>query len=421
MTWAIQVEHLSKEYEVGDLQTFDTLRDRLAHGARSLLRGAPPREHAGGTRIHHALQDINFSANQGEVLGIIGRNGAGKSTLLKILARVTSPTSGRARVRGRLAPLLEVGTGFNTELTGRENVYVNGTLLGMSRREIDAKFDEIVEFAGVHKYIDTPVKRYSSGMIVRLGFAVAAHLEPEILIVDEVLAVGDSAFQRRCLGKMNEFAGAGRTVLFVSHNMAAMVGFCSRVIWLDGGRVRTDGEATAVVQSYLTHSMSDARENRQWPPVEERKGNGAFHFTGCRLVDDAGQICDPVMVGQNVRFEVDFRTEPHGRRHGSVRLWLRAPDGRDLVLFATTMTGRDMEHVPAEGRLVCHIPRFSLGPGTYSVYLVGVLGQELSDMVETALVFDVVAGDYFGTGNSMTESVAFVIDHGWSLAEAPSA
>src|SRR5207247_905772 len=237
---AIRVENLSKRYEIGAAKRrHDTLRDQLADGLKALFRNkGQPRQRKESI---WALKDVSFEIKHGEVVGFIGRNGAGKSTLLKILSRITEPTAGHAEVRGRVGSLLEVGTGFHHELTGRENIYLNGAILGMKKAEIDRKFDEIVDFSGVEKFIDTPVKHYSSGMHVRLAFAVAAHLEPEILLVDEVLAVGDAAFQKKCLGKMGDVAKKGRTVLFVSHNMAAVTRLCPKAILLDNGSIALSG------------------------------------------------------------------------------------------------------------------------------------------------------------------------------------
>ena len=239
MSTAIQVDSLSKRYRIGEYHAaYGTLRETIVHASRRLTG----REHDTPAREIWALQDVSFDVPEGQVLGVIGRNGAGKSTLLKILTRIVTPTAGRAEIRGRVGSLLEVGTGFHPELTGRENMYLNGAILGMKRGEIEQRFDEIVDFSGVEKFIDTPVKRYSSGMYVRLAFAVAAHLEPEVMLVDEVLAVGDAEFQRRCLGRMEEFGNTGRTVVFVSHALPAIAQLCDRAIWIDSGRVVGDGE-----------------------------------------------------------------------------------------------------------------------------------------------------------------------------------
>src|SRR2546426_830352 len=255
---AIRVENLGKRYRIGQRLRYQTFRDALSgvlsapfRGAHSYLSGQRPSEcHHESDDVIWALKDVSFDVKYGEVIGVIGRNGAGKSTLLKILSRITKPTEGCAEIHGRVGSLLEVGTGFHPDLTGRENVYLNGTILGMKKREVDAKFEEIVDFSGVEKFIDTPVKRYSSGMRVRLAFSVAAHLEPEILIVDEVLAVGDAEFQKRCLGKMEDVASHGRTVLFVSHNMGAVSQLCDRCILLQDGGIRFDGETKEAVDIY---------------------------------------------------------------------------------------------------------------------------------------------------------------------------
>src|SRR5262245_45190098 len=226
-----------------------------------------------------ALRDVSFDTDEGEVVGIIGRNGAGKSTLLKILSRITHPTSGSARVNGRVAALLEVGTGFHDELTGRENIYLNGSILGMRKREVEERFDAIVDFSGVEQFIDTPIKHYSSGMRLRLGFAVAAHLEPDVLIVDEVLAVGDAAFQKKCLSAMHDLRGGGRTVLFVSHNMAAVENLCSRAIWISSGEVRMDGPTHAVIEAYMSTFASPGSASNALASVDGRRGTGEISYT----------------------------------------------------------------------------------------------------------------------------------------------
>jgi len=254
-----------------------------------------------------ALKDISFEVNQGEVLGIIGRNGAGKSTLLKILSRITEPTSGRAILRGRVASLLEVGTGFHPELTGRENIFLNGAILGMKKAEIARKFDEIVAFAEVERFIDTPVKRYSSGMYVRLAFAVAAHLEPEILIIDEVLAVGDAAFQRRCLGKMSEQAQSGKTVLFVSHNMAAVAQLCQHVIWVDAGKIKLRGHPDVVLSDYLSHESTLIAE-RRWLCERDAPGDEHVRLLAVRVLQE-NQVADVVDINQSANIEIAFAAQ----------------------------------------------------------------------------------------------------------------
>ena len=299
---AIAADGLSKRYRIGELQAgYGTLRESLVRATKRL---------AGGSNRHHyeelwALRDVSFSVPEGEVVGVIGRNGAGKSTLLKLLTRITTPTDGRAEIRGRVGSLLEVGTGFHPELTGRENIFLNGSVLGMKRREIAGKLDEIVEFAGIERFIDTPVKRYSSGMYVRLAFAVAAHLEPEILLVDEVLAVGDAEFQRRCLGRMQAFGQSGRTVLFVSHNMQAIARLCDRTILLDEGRIVRDGPSPEVVAQYLQSGLGIG-SSREWPDNASAPGNDVARLRWVRVVQD-GETADTVDVRHPIGVEIAFR------------------------------------------------------------------------------------------------------------------
>jgi len=301
MATAITVEGLSKRYRIGELQSaYGTLRDSLAAGARRLVR----RDHKPHYEEIWALKDVSFDVREGEVLGVIGRNGAGQSTLLKVLTRITTPTEGRATIRGRVSSLLEVGTGFHPELTGRENVFLNGSVLGMKRREIVRKFDDIIEFAGTEKFVDTPVKRYSSGMSVRLAFAVAAHLEPEIMLVDEVLSVGDAEFQRRCLGRMEDLSEAGRTVLFVSHNMQAVAQLCGRVIWLDAGRIVEDGQSAEVVARYL-QSGHGSGSRREWPDLASAPGDDLVRLRSVRVLQDDAEAA-AVDVRRPVGIEIGF-------------------------------------------------------------------------------------------------------------------
>ena len=301
MSAVITAESLSKRYRIGEMQgTYGTLRDSLVAAARRFARG----DHHQHYEEIWALRDVSFELAEGEVLGVIGRNGAGKSTLLKILTRITTPTSGRAEIRGRVGSLLEVGTGFHPELTGRENVYLNGSVLGMKRREIVAKFPAIVEFAGVEQFIDTPVKRYSSGMSVRLAFAVAAHLEPEVLLVDEVLAVGDAEFQRRCLGRMEDLSESGRTVIFVSHQMQAVAQLCDRVLWLDKGEIVKDGRGADVVASYLQSGIG-AGSSREWPDIESAPGDTLVRLRSVRVVQDEAEA-PAVDVTRPIGIEIGF-------------------------------------------------------------------------------------------------------------------
>jgi lipopolysaccharide transport system ATP-binding protein len=302
MATAITVDELSKRYRIGQYRSaYGTLRDSIAALATRLVHG---QLHAPEKDIW-ALREVSFDVEEGEVLGIVGRNGAGKSTLLKILTRITTPTEGRATIQGHVGSLLEVGTGFHSELTGRENVFLNGAVLGMKRREIARRFDEIVDFSGVAPFIDTPVKRYSSGMSVRLAFAVAAHLEPEILLVDEVLAVGDAEFQRRCLGRMEDLSTSGRTVLFVSHQMQAVTRLCDRAIHLDNGMIVNDGPAADVVAHYL-QTVGGAGSEIAWPDLDAAPGDSRVRLRSARVVLEDGSSPSAVDVRTAVGIEIGF-------------------------------------------------------------------------------------------------------------------
>ncbi len=308
---AIRVESLSKQYRIGKRVSYNTLRDTLADAmispfrrANRLLRGQAMGD-AELDEMIWALKDVSFEIKPGEVVGIIGRNGAGKSTLLKVLSRITEPTSGFAEIRGRVGSLLEVGTGFHSELTGRENVYLNGAILGMKRAEIERKFDEIVDFAEVAKFIDTPVKHYSSGMYLRLAFAVAAHLEPEILLVDEVLAVGDARFQRKCLNKMQDIGQRGRTVLFVSHSMPTISRLCERVILLDEGMVLQDGPAHRVVGTYLSAGLGTTAA-REWSDPRKAPGDEVVRLCAVRVRTEHGHITDTLDIRRPIGIEMEY-------------------------------------------------------------------------------------------------------------------
>jgi lipopolysaccharide transport system ATP-binding protein len=316
---AIHAEHLGKVYQLGQSQNapYKTLRDNLADALTAPFRRAARRDRrlthsaqatapAPEDTTHWALKDVSFEIRAGEVVGIIGRNGAGKSTLLKILSRITEPSKGQAQIFGRIASLLEVGTGFHPELTGRENVYLNGAILGMHKVEIDRKFDEIVAFAEIERFLDTPVKFYSSGMYVRLAFAVAAHLEPEILVVDEVLAVGDSRFQKKCLNKMQDVGHEGRTVLFVSHSMPAITRMCERTILLDAGLVLKDGPSQQVVGAYLNSSGEGTSALREYHDAKTAPGGEVARLRAVRVKDQHGRIADSLDIRQAVSIEMEF-------------------------------------------------------------------------------------------------------------------
>jgi lipopolysaccharide transport system ATP-binding protein len=315
---AIQVGNLSKQYRIGKRKApYHSLRETLTHSVTGLPRRLASMFQgsavgpSGGDDTIWALKDVSFEIERGEVVGIIGRNGAGKSTLLKILSRITEPTAGFAEIRGRVGSLLEVGTGFHPELTGRENIYLNGAILGMRKAEIERKFDEIVAFAEVETFIDTPVKHYSSGMYLRLAFAVAAYLEPEILIVDEVLAVGDANFQRKCLDKMQDVGQEGRTVLLVSHNMSAINRMCSRAVLISEGKIVKDGPSTEVVSVYLSSGLA-ATATREWPDPTKAPGGKVARLRAVRVRDEDGQITDTVDIRRPVSIEVEYEVLESG-------------------------------------------------------------------------------------------------------------
>jgi lipopolysaccharide transport system ATP-binding protein len=359
---AIVLDGLSKRYHVATARARrETLIEEVLGRLRGLVRRSDANE---ASEEFWALRDVSLVVQQGDVLGLVGRNGAGKSTLLKLLARITEPTAGRAEIYGRVGSLLEVGTGFDRELTGRENVFLSGAVLGMKRREIASKFDEIVAFAEVERFIDTPVKRYSSGMFLRLAFAVAAHLESEILLLDEVLAVGDAAFQKRCLGKMAEVAGAGRTIVFVSHNLAAIARFCTSCIWLDHGQVRDRGAAETVIGHYLSAGVVDAGEIT-FPDDEAAPGSEYIRLLAARVRDEAGEITSAPDGRRTFTVELEYRI-----LRPSVGLRL----GTGLISSNGTIVleSKDLDSFPhdiarAPGRYVsrCTFPKEFLNDGQY--------------------------------------------------------
>ena len=379
----IDVNGLSKSFRLGELHT-----DRLLR----LFRRA---HHPVAPTMLEALSDVSFSVKKGEVFGVIGPNGAGKSTLLKILAGITDPTSGRAVLRGRVASLLEVGTGFHPELTGRENVFLNGTILGLRRSEIREEYDRIVDFAGLEKFMDTPVKRYSSGMQVRLAFAVAAHLRPEILLIDEVLAVGDIAFQRKCLGAMKEVAGGGRTVLFVSHNMAAVSSLCDRVLMLQQGNVVEVGPAEEVIQAYIRSSGDAGGLNEHgFVPV-----SGGTHLKAARLVDEQEQPVSTARTGEPLK--VDLCVEGiHTSPSAVVGITVRSVYDQKIFHFNSAMSGGfgDAARHPQEMARI-EIPSLPLMAGSYSMdLLVFEPGVRLIERADGFLTFDVIESDLYGNG-----------------------
>lgn len=418
---AVRVEGLSKQYTVGARsEEYGTLRDAISGLFRRPFRTDPAEREK---RQFLALRDVSFDVPAGEILGIVGRNGAGKSTLLKVLSRITEPTKGRVRIRGRVSSLLEVGSGFHAELTGRENLYLNGSILGMSRREIESKFDEIVAFAEVEKFIDTPVKRYSSGMYLRLAFAVAAHLEPEILIVDEVLAVGDSSFQSKCIGKMGQVANSGRTVLFVSHNMPAVRALCNRCLWLKQGQLMLDDTPERVIHEHLQEDTTEGAA------IDLRSHSGRArqsempmmqHLT---ILNSERMPTGTIVTGEALTFQVTLDL-PRPLRHPRGAIWLTNDTGVELFTLDSNLQRIPLDELSGQAVFECHVSEMPLVPGRYTIGLSFGDTVRMYDHIERALSFEVVAGDYFGVGRMPPRrNSVFLMRSEWSgqiLGESPT-
>lgn len=405
----ISVKGLGKRYRVGTREVFS---DSLFHAGMQLLT-APfknfkrlsdlTRFDKDDSSVFWALKDIDFELEEGQVLGIIGHNGAGKSTLLKILSRITEPTLGEVRLKGRVASLLEVGTGFHPDLTGRENVFMNGTILGMTKKEIDRKFDEIVNFSGVEQHIDTPVKFYSSGMKVRLGFAVAAHLEPEILIVDEVLSVGDIGFQRKCIGKMSEVAGSGRTVLFVSHNMAAVENLCTSALLLDHGKTFYLGSVHETVQKYISLFRPQTQDGFLGEQVD-RAGNGKVLIEAFWLENSSNLVVDLVKTGETVflSFRINAQNDTQEVDIGfSIH---REEDDQLLFILYSSYTGKDFQLREGTSTIKCRINSLPLPEGKFLVKAQVMSKGQVLDFPKAGVGFmEVIEGDFYSTGQKSTK------------------
>lgn len=421
----LEVRGISKQYHLGARRgpKMDNLREVLQRSLSapfSVLRGNKGSENDKvELQSFWAVKDVSFDVKQGEVLGIIGRNGAGKSTLLKILSRITTPTSGQITVRGRLASLLEVGTGFHPELTGRENIFLNGAILGMKKAEIRRHFDEIVAFAEVEKFLDTPVKHYSSGMYVRLAFAVAAHLNPEILVVDEVLAVGDLAFQKKCLGKMGEVSRGGRTVLFVSHNMAAVENLCSRGVVLHTGKLEFDGSAKDAIQYYLNSlsTQSGTGHMVELDGVGERTSRQAPLLRRIEfLTGDDEPLIEGLPIGSPLKMKVHFDLLK-ATSNFNVGIGFNNSYGQ-RIFTAHSVFEPDRWTTECVGRQVmtCEIPSFTLIPGEYAIKVWLEVNSSEADAIEDAVKMRVLESDYYGTGK-VPWNGTFVLPHHWSLEQ----
>lgn len=415
----IKVENLSKCYRVGHLSTqreqYTALRDVIVRNLRSAWRKTSDLVHGRqilqGDEVEDfwALKDVSFEIQPGEVVGIIGRNGAGKSTLLKILSRITEPTGGRITLNGRVASLLEVGTGFHPELSGRENVYLNGAILGMTRAEIKAKFDEIVDFAGVEKFLDTPVKRYSSGMYVRLAFAVSAHLEPEILIVDEVLAVGDAEFQKKCLGKMKDVSKSGKTVLFVSHNLAAVSNLCTRGILLKAGQLVV---IDTIDNTLAAYSAQSSYTRNTLPPEKSRQGTGEARITALDYPSE-------LTAHEPFNLRIGF-TSHKPLSAPDIRASIYTAMGVCVSSFGTSYTQQPLADVVGDAVVNLQIPSLPLNVGHYSINVSisthDQSEQQIVDRIEEAARFNIISADPFKTGRYPAVGTTF-IDHSWHVEQ----
>ena len=420
----IKAENLGKKYIIGhqaERGGYTSLRDVLMQNAQTLWNKT--KDLATGKAIIQgdtmeevwALKDVNFEIRRGEAVGIIGRNGAGKSTLLKILSRITEPSTGRITIKGRVASLLEVGTGFHPELSGRENIYLNGTILGMTRNEIKRKFDEIVAFAEVEKYLDTPVKRYSSGMYVRLAFAVAAHLEPEILVVDEVLAVGDAQFQKKCLGKMEDVGKEGRTVLFVSHNLPAVENLCKTGIVLKNGSLVFSGKANESISNYLKLQQNSLTtiELRQ---RGDRKGEGRIRIVDMWIENEAGHKDNSVKIGDDLTFHIAYEASSEIK---NPRLIIGVYDlmNSGITRFDTEIASGLPSVLPNKGKVTCIVKNFLLCPASYQVNIAFFGNGIMEDYLAGAIDFEVIPADFFRTGKLFTSDDAnlakVLLHHRW--------
>jgi lipopolysaccharide transport system ATP-binding protein len=416
----LTAENLGKSYQLGrQLQKEATFRDAIASAVKAPFRRLRARAGEETGEKFWALKDVSFEVKQGEMVGVIGRNGAGKSTLLKVLSRITEPTEGRATLRGRVASLLEVGTGFHPELSGRENVYLNGSILGMTRAEIAKKFDEIVAFSEVEKFLDTPVKYYSSGMYVRLAFAVAAHLDPEILIVDEVLAVGDVQFQKKCMGKMQQVAsGQGRTVLFVSHNMSAVQRLCPRSILMRKGSVAFDGPTDDVVRQFLTYLNETAAVAFDKNP--ERSGSGTVRLTSARALDGEGNVARGLVAGRPASFEFAYANPGRARfAHFAVTVFNHLGDA--ATQLDTWFYDNDPIALADQGTLTASLPTLPLPPGEYRMQVsINPEHGGPADLLPNALVFTVETSVFYPTMNAPAiHNCSVMVEHGWSHRAGP--
>lgn len=408
----LQIENLSKIYRLGVIGTGTLSHDLNRWFAKIRGKSDPYLKLGGQNSLKEkgnndyiwALKDVNFEVERGEVLGLIGSNGAGKSTLLKILSRTTSPTTGRIVINGSIASLLEVGTGFHPELTGKENIYLNGAILGMSKNDITRKMDEIIAFSGIDKHVNTPVKRYSSGMYVRLAFAVAAHLEPDVLVVDEVLAVGDFEFQKKCLGKMKDVSNEGRTVLFVSHNMAALSNLCTSAIVLNEGSIQyPKGNVEHAIQYYL--GQRKQKSNLKLVDRTDREGEMKIQLKDIEILDHHNRATDLVISGRKIKFNVYYKSNvPYLLKNVGIAISITRSDGFLITVLANEIADSLFCDVTGEGFFSCELEKLSIMSGSYSINLMIRQNGIIQDWIQEAAFFSIEEGDFYNTGKVIPQS-----------------
>jgi len=414
----IEIKGISKKFNILHQKgRYIALRDILTHAMSHPIDFITEKiRQVGKTNskeIFWALKDLNLEIHRGEAVGLIGPNGAGKSTLLKILTGITPPSEGEITLRGRVASLLEVGTGFHPELSGRDNIFLNGAILGMTKKEILSKFDEIVSFAGIDKFLDTPVKHYSSGMYVRLAFSVAAHLEPDILLVDEVLAVGDAEFQKKCIGKMDEVTkSAGRTIILVSHNMGAIQRLCKKTVFIKDGKVAMVGETRKVIDHYLNYT--NKLSNTPVPERTDRTGNQELKITDVYLQNEEGFKTNQVVSGEKTNLVFEYSCKPKvNLSHVVIGATIHNKEGVSLALLHNNMIRKEFNNISNTGYFTCILPRVSLTPENYSISVRIASNDTELDSIQNVFNIEVLSGDFFGTGVAYAHS-EFYIDQDWS-------
>ena len=422
----LKVKSISKSYKLGSITSGTLSQDLSSFWYKLLKKENPNSKVIQSNNLNQtaendqvwALRDINLDISKGEIIGVIGKNGAGKSTLLKIISRITSPTSGQVEIIGRVGSLLEVGTGFHPELTGVENIYLNGAILGMTKREIVQKLDEIVEFSGIKRYIDTPVKRYSSGMRVRLGFSVAAHLEPEILLIDEVLAVGDQEFQNKCLGKMDDISKSGRTILFVSHNLDSIRQLCTKAVYLKDGEIQSIGETTKIVSEYQNHELENTNEKFVRNVISGYELTGDLKITNIRFLNINHEEINYFISNEHCLIEISYSFDDKidKVRKSELTLYIKDVSGKIICTFSTYFKDDDTLINGKNGKIVCTIPKLLLFPGNYIIDVSCYINNNRADWLTNSITMPVIADkSKDGSWKNINTDVfgKVIIEHSW--------